>query len=202
MTERSGEKSGRAGAERAAGCAEGGLCADALRGEKISLRPIADADTENIVRWRNSPAVRANFLDQRLFTAESHRWWLKNRVETGEVAQFIVTRLDTGQDVGSVYLRDIDRDNGRCEYGVFLGEESARGLGLGSEACRLACRYAFGALGLRRVFLRVLADNAGAIRSYEKAGFRREGLLRAHVVLGGVPRDLVLMGLLAAEFDG
>ena len=179
-----------------------GLCGGrVLRGEKISLRPIADADTDAIVRWRNSPAVRANFLDRRLFTPETHRRWLESRVRTGEVAQFVATRLDTGEDVGSAYLRDIDRDNGRAEYGVFLGEESARGLGFGSEACRLLCRYAFEALGLRRVFLRVLADNAGAIRSYEKAGFRREGLLREHVVLDGAPRDLVLMGLLASEFD-
>ncbi len=174
----------------------------ALRGEKVSLRPITEADTEQIVRWRNRPEVRAWFLDQRLFTAESHRQWLESRVKTGEVAQFIVTRLETGEEVGSVYLRDIDRQAGRCEYGVFLGEPSARGRGLGSEACRLACRYAFETLGLHRVFLRVLADNADAIRSYERAGFRREGLLRDHVRLGGVWRDLVLMGLLRGEAGG
>ena len=170
-------------------------------GERVQLRPITDGDTERIVQWRNQPSVRRNFLDQRLFTAESHRAWLEKRVWTGQVAQFIVLRRDTGEAIGSVYLRDIDRQNSRCEYGIFLGEASARGHGFGSEACRLACRHAFQTLGLRRVFLRVLADNTAAVRSYEKAGFRFEGRLRRHVCLDGTFHDLILMGLLREEFE-
>ena len=33
-----------------------------LTGEKVVLRPITDADTDNIVRWRNTPSVRDNFI--------------------------------------------------------------------------------------------------------------------------------------------
>ena len=173
--------------------------AELLLGSRISLRPIADADTDNIVRWRNSDSVRRYFLDQRLFTPQSHRQWMQTRVNTGQVAQFIITRLDTGEDIGSVYLRDIDRDNLTCESGIFLGEDSARGKGFGSEACRMACRFAFETLGMERVFLRVLADNTAAIRSYQHAGFRQKGLLRQHILANGVRRDLLLMGMLKGE---
>ena len=61
---------------------------------------------------------------------------------TGEVAQFVITDTETNTDVGSVYFRDIDRQNKKCEYGIFIGEESCRGKGIGSAAAKLALDYA------------------------------------------------------------
>ena len=63
-------------------------------------------------------------------------------------------------------------------------------------AARLMIRYAFREMGLHRLFLRVFADNARAIRSYEKAGFEREAYLREDVCIEGQYRDMVLMGIL------
>ena len=57
-------------------------------------------------------------------------------------------------------------------------------------------RYAFEEMGLHRLFLRAFADNAQAIRSYEKAGFEREAYLRDDVCIDGRYRDIVLMGIL------
>ncbi|MDE6213209.1 MAG: GNAT family N-acetyltransferase [Lachnospiraceae bacterium] len=140
--------------------------------EKVYIRPITDADTEKIVTWRNQDFVRKNFIYQKLFTEEGHRAWLKNQVEPGHVAQFIICVEGLGE-IGSVYLRDIDREKGTAEYGAFIGEEKALGCGYGTQAARLILDYGFGTLGLEYIFLRLLEKNSGARRSYEKAGFRR-----------------------------
>lgn len=137
----------------------------------VYLRPMTIADTAKIVTWRNKDFVRKNFIYQQLFTEEGHLSWIKNQVESGHVVQFIIC-LDDGREIGSVYFRDIDRENKTAEYGIFIGEEDAIGCGYGSQAARLALEYAFGTMGLEKVFLRFLADNIGARRSYEHAGFR------------------------------
>lgn len=167
----------------------------------VSLRPITEADTDKIVRWRNAPSVMEHFIYRTPLTAADHLNWLHNRVQTGEVAQFIITDTDTGEDVGSVYLRDIDTHNKKCEYGIFIGEEGCRGKGIGTAAARLALQYAFEALQLNRVFLRVFADNPRAIKSYEKAGFRREGTFREDVIIDGKAYDMVFMGILKQEWE-
>ncbi len=167
----------------------------------VSIRPITEADTENIVKWRNSPSVVEHFIYRTPLTAEAHLNWYNNRVRTGEVAQFVITDGETGGDVGSVYLRDIDYENQKCEYGIFIGEESCRGKGIGTAAARLALDYAFGELGLNRVFLRVFADNPRAIKSYEKAGFKREGTFRDDVIIGGRAYDMVFMAILKKEWE-
>lgn len=162
----------------------------------IYLRPMTYDDTDRIVLWRNSDAVRRNFIYQALFTRESHENWIRTMVETGKVAQMVICEIMTDRPLGSVYVRDIDRQHKKAEYGIFIGEADARGRGLGTAVAKLMLRYCFEELELHRVYLRALADNSPAIRSYEKAGFVREGLLRDDVLIDGRFRDVVWMAAL------
>lgn len=165
---------------------------------EVTIRPITYDDTEDIIRWRNSDFVRSRFIDQRLFTKESHEYWLKNFVETGKVAQFII--LLDGKGVGSVYLRDIDPEERSAEYGIFIGEESARGKGVGTKSARLILEYAFCELKLEKIFLRVYKDNAGAVKSYEKAGFVSNGKIE-NIEVNGEKRDVIFMELEKKDFE-
>ena len=142
-----------------------------LEGAAVRLRPIADADTDLIVKWRNTPSV---------------------------VQNFIIDKADD-KPVGSVYYRDIDNHNRSAEYGIFIGEESARGKGLGTETAKLFTDFGFAELQLHRISLRVLAENTAARRSYEKAGFVQEGIFRDMELLDGQYRDVVFMARLAEK---
>lgn len=168
--------------------------------KNVCIREMTEQDTQNIIKWRNAPSVVENFIFRTPLTEEAHLNWYNNYVKTGKVAQFIIVDAETNTDVGSVYLRDIDYDNKKCEYGIFIGDESCRGKGIGSAAAKLILDYAFNTLKLNRVFLRVFADNIGAIKSYEKAGFKYEGTFKADVIIDSVPRDLVFMAILRDEW--
>ena len=63
--------------------------------EKVYLKSITSADTQNIIRWRNKDNVRKYFLDQRPFTVEGHTNWLENVVNTGKAAQFVIYEKDS-----------------------------------------------------------------------------------------------------------
>jgi UDP-4-amino-4,6-dideoxy-N-acetyl-beta-L-altrosamine N-acetyltransferase len=165
----------------------------------IYLRPMTVEDTDNIIKWRNSSAVRSHFIYQELFTRQSHEQWIETMVKTGKVVQMIICeKKASGEEteVGSVYIRDIDKRHHKGEYGIFIGEDSARGRGIGTRAAQLMIQYAFEELKLHRLFLRVFADNEPAIASYEKAGFRREAYLRDDVCMDGIYRDIVLMAVI------
>lgn len=167
-----------------------------LQGEKIYLRLMTRDDTDRIVEWRNNPRVRNNFIYRKPFTREGHLEWIRNKVYTGEVIQFIICEKETDRPVGSVYFRDISKEHHRAEYGIFIGEDDAIGKGIGSETCRIACEYGFAVEKWHKIILRVLPDNRAAIRSYEKAGFEVEAHLKDEVYIDGVYRDVILMGLI------
>lgn len=166
-----------------------------LVGKNIYLRPITLVDTPLIVRWRNIDFVRNNFLYREKFTEEIHKHWLETKVATGEVVQFIIEHEENGNKVpvGSVYLRDIDKENSCAEFGIFIGEEYALGKGIGTESAKLLLNFAHNQLGLHRVFLRLLADNISAYKAYRKAGFVVEGIFRDMKKIDGKYRDIMFM---------
>ena len=170
-----------------------------IRGQGIFLRPITMEDTEYILRWRNSQRVRKNFIYQAEFTKEGHEAWMRNKVATGEVVQFIICLEEDGRPVGSVYFRDVDPVDKKAEYGIFIGEADAAGKGIGSQTAQLAVTYAREEMKLHKLILRVFADNTAAVRSYEKAGFVQEGYLKDEHFIGGAYRDLILMAVLFPE---
>lgn len=165
----------------------------------VYLRLMTGEDTDLIVEWRNSDAVRKNFIYQALFTRESHENWIRTKVETGQVVQMIICDSATDKPLGSVYIRDIDRQHNKAEYGIFIGEADARGRGVGTAAAKLMLRYCFEEEKLHRVYLRALAGNAQAVRSYEKAGFVQEGYLKEDVCIEGEYCDIIWMAAVNSQ---
>jgi RimJ/RimL family protein N-acetyltransferase len=106
---------------------------------------------------------------------------------------------DTGEHIGNIYLRDLNWVARRGELHIYIGERANRGLGYGEDAVRTLLQYAFSCLGLHRIFLSVMADNASAIRMYERCGFEREGILSEHLFKGNAHRDVLVMGLIAGR---
>lgn len=166
----------------------------------LHIRPIEKNDTQNILCWRNSPEVVKNFIYRKNLTEAEHENWLNTYVATGKVAQFIIEVGDEKLPVGSVYLRDIDYNNKKAEFGIFIGEEFARGKGYGAQATRLILKYAFETMDLNKVFLRVFADNKRAINCYLNAGFKEDGLFRDDVCIDGKFYDVMFMSILNSEW--
>lgn len=160
----------------------------------VKLRNITLEDTDNILKWRNSPSVKKNFCIQQDLTKQTHFNWYNNKILKNEVVQFIIIDKTSNKEVGSTYLRDIDMKNKKAEFGIFIGEEVARGKGIGTETTKLITQYAFEKLGLHKIYLRVFSNNMQAIKAYEKAGFEIEGTAKEDVILpNGKYQDITFM---------
>lgn len=163
----------------------------------VSLRGIEIEDTQNILKWRNSKAVKRNLYTQDDLTEEQHLNWMRNKVETGFCAQYIIAIRDEdgNKDIGTVFIKNIGQDTKEGEFGIQIGEETARGKGYGRQAAEQILKIAFNELGLERVYLTVMYDNYPAIRSYEKAGFVQEKILKGEYLRGGTYIDIIQMGI-------
>ena len=167
--------------------------------EQIYLRPMTEEDAELIVTWRNKPELKRFFISQSDFTMEGHLKWFRSMKESGRACQMMIIDKKDDRPLGSVDIKDIDHVHHKGEYGIFIGDEAARGRGIGTEAAKLMIRYGFEQLGLHRIYLRALAGNGQAIRSYEKAGFRQEGYLKDDVCINGKYVDVVWMAIVNKE---
>ncbi len=177
-----------------------------LRGDRVRLRRIERSDLPSLVAWLNDPEVRQHLALVYPMSQVQEEAWFEEQLKAEPAAQpfAIEARRARGDSqewalLGAAGLHQVDWRNRWAELGLFLGDKSRWGDGLGTEATRVLVRWAFDTLNLNRVFLRVYADNARAIHCYEKVGFRPEGRLRQDRFQEGRYVDTVIMGLLREE---
>ena len=142
-----------------------------LETPRLSVRTLtaADASPEHVA-WLNDPEVN-RYLETRSATLESVRGYLQEKAAKRD-ALFFGIFLKDGAKIGTLKLEPIDMERKKATLGIMIGEKDAWGKGYGSEAIRAAVNYSFRTLGLSEVNLGVIADNAGAMRAYEKVGFQ------------------------------
>jgi aminoglycoside 6'-N-acetyltransferase len=168
--------------------AESGL-AIAITVPSVVLRPLADGDEAELLRIHRTPEV-ARWWDQ---PEEGFPW------DEPESSRFTI-EVD-GRIAGMIQFSEETEPKYRhASIDLFVDPE-LHGRGIGTEAVRGVVRMLIDELGHHRITIDPAADNAAAIRAYEKVGFTRVGVMRAYERDGdgGGWHDGLLMELLAGE---
>lgn len=175
------------------------LPADGLREGELRLR-----------RWRmrDASAVHAACQDPDIarfthvpspYTLDDARRFLAASIGRGRHGSLPLAVVDAGADelLGSIGLRAGPYPHiGELGYWLTPG---GRGRGLATRAVLLLARWAFDDLQLARVQLMTFLDNEASQRVAERAGFTREGVLRAWAEHGGELVDHVMFSLLPGD---
>lgn len=105
-----------------------------------------------------------------------------------------------GSIIGESVLNEIDPVLRSANFRIALFHSEACGRSIGSWAIRQTCGFGFDTLGLHRISLDVFSFNRRALRAYQKAGFRQEGVLRDAVLDNGRYADTILMAMLEQDW--
>ena len=133
----------------------------------------AACDDPEIARWMHQVPSPYTEGDAREYILMSQAAWRDRRN-----AIFAVLDCETDEVVGSCAMHIIDAELENVEVGYWTAA-AARGRGLTTRAVKLIVTWALDELGAERVQLRADVRNVASLRVAEKAGFRREGVLRA-----------------------
>ena len=174
-----------------------------MEGQLFYLRPVERADyTDHLLRWLNDREV-TRYLTRGTFAYGSGALgaaFESMAASTTDLELTIVAR-EFDAPAGLVGLHAIAWVPRSAEFRILLGERSMWGKGIGTEATQLLVAYAFEVLNLNKVWLGVNAENSGAIATYERTGFVREGVLRQEVFRNGQYYDVVRMSMLRDDYD-
>jgi RimJ/RimL family protein N-acetyltransferase len=174
---------------------------DFLTGQLVRLVAFnLETDAEIVARWSRDTEYH-RLGDNHAAYPHPVKWARDLMERPGDRSfGFAIRALDDNQLIGDigVYVESWAHVEGWV--GIGIGERAYWGNGYGTEAMRLLLRFAFSELNLQRVSLGVYAYNPRALRSYEKAGFRREGVVRGDCRRDGQHWDSVFMGILREEW--
>jgi RimJ/RimL family protein N-acetyltransferase len=170
-----------------------------IKAQDVALVPVTRADLPVLFEWINDRDLVLLSAPYRPVNELRHEAWFSSMLQREDVHFFGIRQLASGRLIGSCQLLAISPTHRHAELQVRIGDATARGRGYGTQAVGLLVRFGFSDLQLHRIALHVFAENHAAIRTYEKTGFRREGLLRDAAYIDGKYVDIVLMGILATD---
>ena len=112
------------------------------------------------MKWRNSPKVSNHCLNKKPITLESHIDFYEKNVITGYYQQYIVERIEEQYEAASypiatVYLKDIDRNNHRCELFIFTSDDEEWNTESQAIAIKMLLKKAFEDLNMHKVYSHV-----------------------------------------------
>jgi diamine N-acetyltransferase len=171
-----------------------------LIGERVYLRPLERADLAYIRRWANNPEIRRLTAEATPMSEAGGDAFLERVRTESDRIWFVVVLRENDRPIGEAGLLRMFHPWRATDLTLIIGEQDAWGKGYGSEAMYLLLDYAFGYLAFHRVSVGVVGFNERALRFYEKAGFKREGVEREGYYYAHEYHDFVMMSILEDEF--
>jgi len=113
---------------------------------------------------------------------------------------FAICLVDNNEVIGDLAVLEVDKVNRKAGFRISLHNKNIINKGYGTEATKLAQKFTFEELKLNRLELEVFSHNPRGIKAYEKAGFKKEGVLRNSLYMNDRYSDEVLMGMLREEY--
>jgi ribosomal-protein-serine acetyltransferase len=170
----------------------------------ILLRPYKKHDAQDLYS-----AVRASlkevgawlpFAHENYSFYETQDWIKKNpgQWKKGGVYNFAICDMKTGEIIGGCGINDIGGIGKRANLGYWVRSDRT-GQGIAVTATKLLARWGFNVLGLKRIEILVAVENSRSLRVAEKAGARREGVLRNRIDVRGKLHDGVMHSLIPGE---
>jgi RimJ/RimL family protein N-acetyltransferase len=173
-----------------------------LVGEKCYLSPCHPEDAEQWTAWFNDMEVALPLGDE-VYTPFSLGKSQEIVQSIIKQQQHIFSIVDNDKDIliGRCLLFGIDSVNRNAMLGIVIGEKEYWSRGYGQDATRLLLEYAFNMLNLNSVMLGVMEFNQRAIHCYQKVGFREIGRRRQTRIIGERKFDVILMDIVAEDFQ-
>lgn len=168
----------------------------------IVLRPVTPNDTQMLVRWRNNENVISHCLSRATITEESNRDFYNNFIKTGKYKQYIVECVDrdfamVAYPIATVYLKDIDYTNKRCELCVFTSTDTEWKPENQSAAIHLLVEKAFNEFGMHKVYSYVFYKFPEEVKLLKNAGFSAEAILKDEALsANGKYEDIVRLSII------
>jgi ribosomal-protein-alanine N-acetyltransferase len=163
-----------------------------LEGKNVNLRIMERENLATLQDWDNQPKVMGEYQELRQETKAD----LEKTYDSLKDAQWFFVQKKDGREIGYVahYI-----EAGIREIGYFVVPNERR-KGVVSEAIRIMVDYLFLSRDEVRIQAKTNTENVASWKALEKAGFKREGVLRKNFYCRGKWRDDYIYSILREEW--
>lgn len=170
---------------------------------RLILRPMEMRDAPDIYLYSKDPQVAEHVLwepHESIHQTRSYIRYVHRQYRNGEPSSFCIEEKASGRVIGTIGFMWLHPENRSCEVGYSLSR-AYWNRGYMTEALRAVIDFGFRRLKVNRIEAQHETDNPASGRVMEKAGMRREGVLRSRLFNKTRFVDVALYAILRADWD-
>lgn len=172
-----------------------------FRSENVYLDGLSISDTELLFQWINNRDLVLWNNNYSPIHEPNHIEWFDAIRKKEDVRIFAIRQKNDKKLIGTCQLFAINFINRSAELQIRIGDIAEQGKGFGTEATRLLVSFGFNDLNLHRIYLHVFEHNERAIKTYDRIGFNKEGVLRDAEFIDGKYFNVVAMSILKIDLN-
>lgn len=157
---------------------------------------LTEAESRQILNWRNDESIRKNMYNTGIIPWENHRAFIKSLKERTDRFYWQVSEGDVV--CGSVNLVNVNHETGQAELGYFMAPDQMGG-GNGFYFIFGALEFTFDVLGLESLYGATNVENRSATLLDEYFGFKKTG--EKTLVIDGKPTQFAEHILTKEDFE-
>jgi RimJ/RimL family protein N-acetyltransferase len=172
-----------------------------LVGTKIYLKPATAEDVANTYHWflLSDPVLQSRRPQPFLTPTEAAESYRKKE-KTPNEQLFLIVQQKGSTPVGVIRFFNWNALNRSAELGLLIDPDERRH-GYALEALQVLCRYLFFSRDLNKVHAQTASFNTAACKLVEKAGFKRDAVLRHEYFNDSEFHDGYIYSMLRFEFE-
>ncbi|WP_301477425.1 GNAT family N-acetyltransferase [Brevibacterium sp.] len=161
---------------------------------RVRLRAVEERDIAMARELSTDPYVpQTGSLPGHATEHEASDWVVRQQGRHAEGVGFSFTIATSSDDAAighcGLWLKNLDAGRATAGYAISPPE---RGHGYATEALVALTEFGWTVPGIQRIELFIEPWNSASLHTAERAGYRREGLLASHQMVGGQRRDMIL----------
>ena len=169
--------------------------------DRLILRRMTMADAQDIFAYSRDPEVSRYVLwdaHRSIHDSRAYLRYLQRQYRNNDPSSWGIQLRETGHIIGTIGYMWWNQEYRSAEVGYSLSRASWN-RGLMTEALREVIRFGFDRMLLHRIEAQHEVENPASGRVMEKAGMRREGVLRGRLYNKGKYVDVVLYAILRED---
>ncbi|WP_077303377.1 GNAT family N-acetyltransferase [Virgibacillus pantothenticus] len=171
-----------------------------IEGKRIYLRPIEEKDIPMLYASLWDREARRLTGTQTIFSLKGVEQFIISAATDQSRMDLLICLQENDLCIGDIAMTDINYQNRNASVRIALFNKAYWGNGYGTEAMEQLITHGFEQLNLHRIELEVFDFNTRAKKSYEKLGFKQEGIRREVLFYDGEYHNAIIMSVLKDEF--
>lgn len=167
-------------------------------GKKVCLRAYKPEDIELATKYINDKELKKLLVTTIPFpmTLWEEEEWIKSQKSNNQgIYNFAIEDIKTGKYIGGCGIQSVNWLSRVAIVGIMIGDKDYLGKGYGTDSMKILIDFIFNEMNINKIRLGTFSFNKRAIKSYEKCGFKVEGVLKNEIFKEGKYYDEIIMSL-------